>query len=119
MSITEVIMWLILAHFIADWGTGNSWIGANKGKYFMVMLAHCMMYTAVCTLTLKLLGLDMLILIDAWIILLSHICIDLWKSDRANPEKFPTWHLYVDQAAHIIILIILASLEFYIGNSLS
>lgn len=104
MTNGEMIMWLLFAHFIGDWGTSNSWVGATKGKHMIVMLAHCMMYTAVCTLTIKLLGFDNIVSWAIWI-WLSHICMDVWKSKFADPEKFPTWHLYLDQAFHIGVLL--------------
>lgn len=103
MSPVEIGMWLLFTHFIADWGTGNSWIGANKGKWPIVMIAHCMMYTGVCILALKLLGFQSIISWAVWIFM-SHIMIDWWKSMCADPKDFPTWHLYIDQAAHIGIL---------------
>jgi len=99
----EMYMWMVFAHFIGDWGVPNTWITMNKGKHAIIMGAHCVMYTAVCILALKLMGFDNLNGWAAWIFL-SHYCIDYWKSRNAEPDDFPTWHVYIDQAAHIGIL---------------
>lgn len=111
MTNGEMLMWLLFAHFIGDWSTGNSWVSEAKGKYWMVMVAHCFMYTAVCTLTIKLIGLPNVMSWAVWIFL-SHICMDAWKSHYAKPEDFPTWHLYVDQAFHIGVLFGIIIVEY-------
>lgn len=110
MTYSEMIMWLLFAHFIGDWSTGNSWVAETKDKYWMVMVAHCFMYTAVCTLAIKLLGYDDIVNWAIWIFL-SHIFMDVWKSRNADPKQFPTWHLYVDQAFHIGVLVSIFIIE--------
>jgi len=102
MHIIDQIVFLICAHFIADWGIWNSWMAANKGKYWIVMLAHCLIYTGVCCATFYFIGITP-IAANAAILLITHYIIDQWKCN--STKLFPSWHLYVDQAAHIAILL--------------
>lgn len=41
----NVFMYLLLAHFILDWGLQNQFVAENKHKITMVMLAHVSMWT--------------------------------------------------------------------------
>jgi len=95
---------MLFAHFLGDWGTSNSWVAASKGKWWVVMFAHCMMYTGVCAIALRYIGIGEEVLGWSIWIFFTHYWMDIWKSKYAAPEKFPTWHLYIDQAYHIGVL---------------
>jgi hypothetical protein len=70
------------------------------------MVAHCIIYTAFCTGAFKLIGVNGNTLVYyALVVGVPHYFIDKWKCRYATEENFPTWHLYVDQIAHLGILL--------------
>ena len=92
------MIWLIFAHFIGDWALQSDWIAQNKGKYWSVMFAHCMIWTGCICLIMRWINLE--VFPQHYVFLFSgHYLCDSWKCKYAN--KFPSWHLYVDQIFHI------------------
>lgn len=101
----EKILWIILAHYIADYPLQGDFLAQTKGKYWYSLLAHSVIYGLTIALTLKLLGLFTIWKVIALII--SHMVIDYKKATAKNKEKALTTYLYIDQALHIAINIIL------------
>lgn len=101
----EKILWIILAHYIADYPLQGDFLAQTKGKYWYSLLAHSVIYGLTIALTLKLLGLFTIWKVIALII--SHVVIDYKKATAKNKEKALTTYLYIDQALHIAINIIL------------
>ena len=102
MTTAEAIMWVLFAHYIGDWALQPQWIGMSKGKYWYVMLSHCMVYTGIVAIAFKYVGVPDLVRTCA-IIFVIHWAVDAWKCRET--KEFPTWHLYVDQFIHIALLI--------------
>ena len=92
------ILWLIFAHYIGDWGLQNPWVAEHKGKYWMVMLAHCMIWTACMSICMEWLG-----IVSLWkiaFLLWGHFAADEIKC-HFNPEG-KWWLIYPDQIFHLI-----------------
>jgi len=102
------MIWLLFAHFVGDWATQKEWMILNKGKYWFVMLTHCIIWTAFICMGLEYMG--SYALWKVLFLIIGHYAIDLWKC-RAY-EKVPfcqqkTYkHLYIDQLLHILQVII-------------
>jgi len=100
------MIWLIFAHFIGDWGLQNHWMAENKGKYWFVMFAHCMVWTACICIALEYIGLF------AWwhigFLVTGHWICDVWKcsvySKKPLCQQSSLWHLYLDQVIHLFQL---------------
>jgi hypothetical protein len=92
------LMWVVFAHFIADWGLQNPWVAENKGKYWMVMIGHCMVWTALVCLALNWLGL--LTLWKVVFLFVGHAIVDKLKC--ATYREGREWLLYHDQVFHIL-----------------
>ena len=90
--------WLIFAHFIGDWALQSDWVAQNKGKYWFVMFAHCMIWTACICIALEYVG--RYNIGDTFFLIAGHWLCDSWKC--SNTKKFPSWHLYVDQLWHLL-----------------
>lgn len=95
--------WLLFAHYIGDIALQSSWQADNKGKYWYVMLSHCMIWTGVVSITLQYLGI--LALWKILFLLIGHFIGDEIKSHQPRtPNNW--WMIYPDQAWHIIQLVI-------------
>lgn len=101
----EKILWIILAHYIADYPLQGDFLAQTKGKYWYSLLAHSVIYGLTIALALKLLGL--FAIWKAIALIISHMIIDYKKATAKNKEKALTTYLYIDQALHIAINIIL------------
>lgn len=91
------IIWLLFAHYIGDWGLQSDWLANNKGKYWMVMLAHCMVWAACMCICLEWLGI--FAIWKALFLLFGHFVCDEIKC-HLMPKKW--WPIYPDQVLHII-----------------
>lgn len=101
----EKILWIILAHYIADYPLQGDFLAQTKGKYWYSLLAHSVIYGLTIALALKLL--DLFTIWKAIALIISHMVIDYKKATAKNKEKALTTYLYIDQALHIVINIIL------------
>ena len=99
------VIWIIFAHYIGDWGLQNPWVAANKGKYWMVMVAHCMVWTACICIALQWLGI--MALWKALFLLTGHIVVDEIKCRLVPGDRW--WLIYPDQIWHLIQCGIVAS----------
>ena|SRR3990167_2788978 len=97
------IIWLLFGHYIGDIALQSSWQADNKGKYWYVMLSHCMIWTACISIALQFLG-----IFEFWKVLFlfgGHFLMDEWKAHQPKtPDTW--WMIYPDQVWHIIQLII-------------
>jgi len=98
MAIIEVILFVIFAHFIADWGLQTQFMSDNKNKYWFVMLAHCMVWTGTVSFVLYYFGIFSLW--KALFLLNGHFVCD-WIRNRREGAYF-----YADQTWHIVQCII-------------
>jgi hypothetical protein len=101
----EVLLWIILAHYIADYPLQGSFLAQTKGKYFYSLLAHSIIYGLTIALSFKLLG--VFSILKAFILVISHILIDYKKATARNKDKTLTTYLYIDQALHLAINVVL------------
>ncbi len=101
----EDLLWIILAHYIADYPLQGDFLAQTKGKYWYSLLAHSIIYGLTIALTLKLLGL--FAIWKAVVLVASHMIIDYKKATAKNKDKSLTTYLYIDQALHIAINIFL------------
>ena len=91
------LIWLIFAHFIGDIALQSDWQAKNKGKYWYVMLSHCMIWTGCICIALQFLGI--FTLWKALFLLVGHWIGDHIKSRQ--PKRDDTWWMiYPDQMWH-------------------
>lgn len=99
-----LMIWLIFAHFIGDWAMQPEWVALNKGKYWFIMFAHCMVWTACISVALEYLGIFSLWKVG--FLFIGHYLIDLWKcgvyAKKPFCQQVSYWHLYEDQLLHIL-----------------
>lgn len=87
--------WLIIAHFIADWGLQNRWMAENKAKYIEILTAHCIIYAGTISLFLHHFG--GFELWKIWFVGIGHFMIDFitskWAYNRnmGLKERFCGW----------------------------
>ena len=96
-------IWLLFAHYIADIGLQSSWLADKKRKYRYIQFCHCMVWTGLISVALQYLG-----IFAPWkvfLLLIGHFIIDTWKGSLPITEKNYKY-LFVDQAFHIIQLLI-------------
>ena len=102
---------LIFGHFIADWAMQNDFVAQNKGRVWLIMLAHCMVWTGVICFLLAYMG-----IFTYWkflFLLGGHWVADKYKTDhnlnedqRAEAYDWNMRLLYGDQWWHIIQIVI-------------
>ena len=92
------MIWLIFAHFIGDFALQKEWVALNKGKYWYLMIAHCMIWTA-CICVALMFYFNEVTWIQILFLFSIHYSVDKWKCWAT--KDFPTWHFYIDQAIHL------------------
>ncbi len=97
----ESFLWLLLAHYIADYPLQGTFLATTKGKSWYSLLAHSVIYGLTISLCLKFLG--AFALWKAVVLVTSHIIIDYRKATATDKTKAETTYLYIDQALHILI----------------
>ena len=98
-------MYLLLAHYLADFPLQGDFLANMKGKNSYLLLCHVLIYSLFVGAVLEYLG-----LYETWkmcVLLFSHNFIDLWKCKYASKDTALTTSLYIDQALHLIVLYIL------------
>ena len=98
-----ILFWLVFAHCVGDMVLQTPFIAKHKGRDWMLMFYHIIIYTGAIIFTL------MIFDIYHWwkiiFIVVGHFVMDTWKSRQPKDEKH--WHyLYYDQAFHLFQLII-------------
>lgn len=101
----ENILWIILAHYVADYPLQGDFLATTKGKYWYSLLAHSIIYGLCIALTLKLIG--VFAIWKIFVLIGSHLIIDYKKATAKNKDKALTTYLYIDQSLHLIINFIL------------
>ncbi len=110
-KIIEISIYLITAHFIADFALQNRWMADNKGKYCYIMFAHSIIYAGIICITLNYFN-----IFHYWKFFAlygTHMIIDQAKCYMYNPkksEKKNLKYLYIDQASHFVVLFIISIL---------
>lgn len=105
INVVENILWILLAHYIADYPLQGDFLAQTKGKYWYSLLAHSIIHGLTIALALKLLG-----LFAIWksiFLIVSHIIIDDKKATAKDKSKALTTYLYINQTLHIIINIVM------------
>ena len=99
------ILWVLLAHYIADYPLQGDFLAQTKGKYWYSLFVHSIIYGLTIALCFRLIG--VFAIWKAILLVGSHIIIDYKKATAKNKDKALTTYLYIDQFLHIIINIIL------------
>lgn len=95
-------VWLLFAHVIGDIALQSEFLAVNKGKYWICLAWHSLIWTAIVCIALEYCG-----ILVPWkisFLFFGHFFCDMWKC-RATKE-FPSWHLYVDQSFHLLQLFV-------------
>ena len=96
-------VWLVFAHFIGDIALQSDWQAQNKGRFWYVMVSHCLIWTAVVCYTL--LFLDIYSFWKAIFLVIGHFVCDSWKVRK--PKTPEAWKfIYPDQAFHFVQLMV-------------
>ena len=91
------IVWLIFAHYIGDIALQSDWQAQNKGKYWYVMLSHCIIWTACISVALQ--WLSLFTMWKVLFLIVGHFMSDKWKCEK--PKTPEAWKfIYPDQAWH-------------------
>lgn len=101
----DPLLWLIGGHFIADYPLQGEFLSQMKGKNNYLLLCHVLIYSLFLAAILSYLG-----LFSYWklgILIISHTLIDWWKCHKAPKETALTTSLYIDQALHGLVLLLL------------
>jgi len=99
----ENLLWILFAHYLADYPLQGPFLSETKGKYFSSLLAHSVIYGLTISLCFKFLGVYMVW--KALVLIISHMIIDFDKAK--NGHKNPKVYLFVDQILHLVINFIL------------
>lgn len=99
------ILLVLLGHYIADYPLQGTFLATTKGNNWYSLLAHSIIYSLTIGLCLYYLGVYALWKIA--ILIISHYAIDGFKAKAKNKDKQLTTYLYIDQALHITINILL------------
>lgn len=94
----EMIYIFLFLHALADYPLQGDFLAQFKGKNWIAMTAHCLIWSGVIFLGLKAYGLT-----HAWtfpFLFFGHMAIDKWKCNRAGNGKELTTDLLIDQLLH-------------------
>lgn len=97
MTPVELLFWLVAAHFVADFGLQTAFLFAEKGRSWYILLAHCAIWTGVCSLPLH--WADTLVWWKPVVLVAGHFVCDRWKAKQPSDEAH-WWMMYLDQAFH-------------------
>jgi len=99
----ENLLWVILAHYLADYPLQGDFLTQTKDKHFSSLLAHSIIYGLILSLCFKFLGIFALWKVP--ILIISHMIIDYDKAK--NGYKNPKGYLFIGQSLHLLINFIL------------
>ena len=77
----------MVAHVLADFCWQGSWVAENKGKYRIVMLAHCIAWAGVLCVPLAIF--NVLVWKQVLFLFSGHYMIEQWKAEKFL-DKEPT-----------------------------
>jgi len=95
------IIFVLFSHYVLDYPLQGDFLSNSKGKNMYSLFAHSMIYSLGMSICLYIL--DKFQLYDVFILLVSHMIIDYIKANSKNEKYKHTVYLYIDQALHIII----------------
>lgn len=101
----EIGLYLLLAHYLADFPLQSDFLANMKGKNNYLLMVHVLIYSLMVSAVLHWFG-----LYADWklcVLIISHTAIDYWKCHFAPKETALTTSLYIDQAAHLMVLLFL------------
>lgn len=110
---------LLAAHCFGDYVFQNDYVARNKYNNFMILLAHCLIYSATCLIGVALIDIlfgfkieELQYCLIMFMLVTSHCCIDIFKIHKENRikdinEEENLRYLYIDQAAHVLVLILI------------
>ena len=96
--------WLVVAHFIGDFGLQSEWMSRVKGKYSYILFAHAIIWTGCVCVALQYLG-----ILSTWkfiFLAVVHYFVDKIRTSQAKDEYKDFWMLYPDQVVHMIQLLV-------------
>lgn len=96
--------WLLSAHFIGDFVFQDSFQAEFKANNNYIMFVHSMLWTIAVSFVLNYFG-----MLEAWkigFLLFGHFIVDSWKCNHPDKDRALTDLLYMDQAMHLIQLLI-------------
>jgi hypothetical protein len=107
---------ILTAHYVADWGLQNQFMADNKGKFWIVMFSHCMLWAGV--LSVCLISLELFEWWKFFFLFIFHYVIDAWKmkgikaycSQDPSQTKHNLMLLYIDQFLHFVQCLIVVIL---------
>lgn len=89
-------IWLIFAHVIGDFVLQTEWLAHNKGKFWLWMLWHSMIWSGCICIILD--DLQIEVVLWKWLFLIiGHFIID-----KCRARSTLTWHALTDQALHLL-----------------
>lgn len=95
-------MYLLFAHYIADYPLQSDFLAQTKGKYWYSLMVHCFLYSMTIGTAMVLMK-GYFSISSMMIIYITHVAIDYCKANAKNKEKALTTYLYIDQLAHILV----------------
>lgn len=95
------IIYLLLAHFIADSSLQPGWMLYEKKNNWYIMLEHSFIWAGVISLVLNYLGL--FAMWEFFYLLVTHFAIDEFKAHSAK-DILDKNYLYIDQALHFLTI---------------
>jgi len=111
MTVLSGILFLLFAHTLADFALQSSWMAENKGKYWWLMAAHCTIYTGIVYLAMMrvlVTANDAQLFVAIPILFITHWLFDKWKCEDVKKGVLSDTELVIlDQAAHIVILVVM------------
>lgn len=101
-----LLLWMIGAHYIADFDLQTRFVAENKGKYWYIMMAHVISWTTIVCIPLFFYG--VLDWVAFAILIPIHWASDWYKAQALEHPRYnekPLTLLYIDQSIHIIQLV--------------
>ena len=103
----KIIMFLTLAHYLADYPLQGEFLGTMKGKLKYLMFCHCLIWTGVVCVALEVCG-----LFEWWklvFLFIGHISMDTWKARHPEARALGlTYLLWIDQTFHFFQIVVVA-----------
>lgn len=95
----DMIFTFLVLHAIADYPLQGDFLATFKGKNWIAMIAHCLIWSGLIYFGLQFFGVA-----ELWhipFLFFGHLIIDKWKCNRSGNGKELGSDLLIDQVAHI------------------
>jgi len=96
----NLIFTFLVLHAIADYPLQGDFLAQFKGKNWIAMIAHCLIWSGLIYFGLQYFGLDKLWHIP--FLFFGHLVIDKWKCSRSGNGKELGSDLVIDQLLHFV-----------------